>query len=220
VLRDVEKGKVLMFGAAAHVAWSNFPLRPIFLPLMARLTFELAAVEQTMHNLIAGQPIVLHLPDRAQPVGVEVVPPSGETLRLKTESVEGQPGQTFRYGNTHEIGIYLLRLLDTVRSTPMAYSVNCDPDEADPAKISREELQGRLGPSPLVFAENPDDLSDTFALLREGKSLWTPLLAVVLIFLVFETFVSNRLSPKPQEQSAQKLPPGMRRLAKKAGSPT
>ena len=183
VLRNVEKGKVLMFGATAHVNWSNFPLRPIFLPLMARLTFELAEVEQTFHNLIAGQPLVLQLPDQPQPVGVEVVPPGGETLRLKTEGVEGQVGQTFRYANTHEIGIYLLRLLNTVRSTPMAYSVNSDPDEADPAKMSREELQERLGQTPLVFAENPDDLSSTFALLREGKSLWGLFLTAVLIVL-------------------------------------
>ena len=150
VLRNVEKGKVLMFGATAHVNWSNFPLRPIFLPLMARLTFELAEVEQTFHNLIAGQPLVLQLPDQPLPVGVEVVPPSGETLRLKTEGVEGQVGQTFRYANTHEIGIYLLRLLNTVRSTPMAYAVNCDPDEADPAKMSREDLQAASGPNAAV----------------------------------------------------------------------
>ena len=37
-----------MFGARRHVNWSNLPLRPIFLPLMARLTFELAEVEQTL----------------------------------------------------------------------------------------------------------------------------------------------------------------------------
>ena len=55
---------------------------------------------------------------------------------------------------------------------PIAYAVNFDPDEADPTKIERQELRGLLGGAPLVFAENPDDLSGTFALLREGKSLW------------------------------------------------
>jgi hypothetical protein len=194
VMRNVEKGKTLMFGASVHVNWSNFPLRPIFLPLIARLTFALAEAEQTFHNLIAGQPLLLQLADQPTPVGVELVPPGGETMRLKTEGVEGQVGQTFRYANTHEIGIYRLRLLNTVRSTPMAYSVNFDPDEAESASIEQTALQERLQPSPLVFAENPDDLSSTFALLREGKSLWGTLLSLVLIALVFETSVSNRLS--------------------------
>lgn len=215
VLRQVEKGRVLMFGATAHVNWSNLPLRPIFLPLLARLTFDLAEVEQRLYSAIAGQPLVLPLPDQSQPVGVELVPPSGETLRLKSEPAEDKIGQTFRYPSTFDIGIYLLRILNAVRSPQIAYSVNCDPDEADPATLGRQELQERLGETPLVFAENPEDLSSTFALLREGKSLWSAFLMAVLVALVLETFVSNRLSPKQDDQAAQQPPPGMRRLAKK-----
>ena len=215
VEKKAAKGKVLMLGTSAHVSWSNLPLRPIFLPLVSRLTFDLAEVEQTWRTAIAGQPLVLQFAEETQPLGVEVIPPSGETLRLKTEGKKGEPGQTFRYADTHDIGIYLLRLLDAARSTQIAYCVNSDPDEAEPAKLDRKELQSRVGDAPLVFAENPDDLSSTFALLREGKSLWGAFLVAVLVGLVFETFVSNRLSPKQDEQAAHQPPPGMRRLAQK-----
>ena len=183
--------------------------------LRTRLTFELAEVKHSFHNAIAGQPLLLQLPAATQPVGIEVVPPDGETLRLKSEGAEGHLGQTFRYADTHAIGVYLLRVLGTTRPEQTSYAVNVDPDEADPAKVGRQELQERFGHTPLVFAENPDDLSSTFAWLREGKSLWTPFLAVVLMGLVFETFLSNRLSPKQEETTAQQPPPGMRRLAKK-----
>ena len=216
-LRNVERGKVLLLGVSAHVNWSNLPLRPIFLPLITRLTFELAEVKHSAHNAMAGQPLLLPFPDATAPVGVELVPPSGETLRLKSEGTEGKVGQTFRYADTHAIGIYLLRALGTTRPEQISYAVNADSDEADPQKIERKELQERFGLLPLVFAENPDDLSATFALLREGKSLWGVVLALVLVGLVFETFLSNRLSPKPEDQTAQQPPPGMRRLAKKAG---
>jgi hypothetical protein len=37
------------------------------------------------------------------------------------------------------------------------------------------------------------------------------------LVLVFETFLSNRLSPKQEAETAQQPPPGMWRLAKKAG---
>jgi hypothetical protein len=63
---------------------------------------------------------------------------------------------------------------------------------ASPEKIERQELQELLG-GPILFAENPDDLSDTFTGLREGKSLLGLFLAVVLVCLVFETLISNRL---------------------------
>lgn len=159
MLRNVEKGRVLMYGSTVHVSWSNLPLRPIFLPLMARLTFELAEVERKYHNLIAGQPLLLQLPNETTPIGIEIIPPGGETLRLKTEGVEGKPGQTFRYANTHDVGIYLLRRLDTVRTATTAYAVNFDPDEADGVKMEHEPLQQRLAPMPVMFADNPDDRS-------------------------------------------------------------
>jgi len=129
----------------------------------------------------------------------------------------GNASPTFRYENTHEIGVYLLRQLDTEGSPPTAFSVNFDQDEAEPAKIERPELQELLGGGPLVFAENPDDLSDTFTGLREGKSLWGLFLAAGLVCLVFETLISNRLSPKTDEPPTRRPPPGMRRLAEKTG---
>jgi len=199
VERSVGQGKVLMWGSGVHVAWSNVPLRKIFMPLFAQLTFHLAGAEQARHEAFAGTPLMLHFDQQSHPLGVEVLPPSGETLRLNTKDAPDGKGQIFRYADTHEIGVYVLRLLEATRPTQIAYAVNVDPAEADPAKIEPAELQQRLGRTPLVLADNPDDLSATFLLLREGKSLWSLFLAAVLIGLVFETFLSNRLSPKQQE---------------------
>ena len=114
-----------MLGISAHVNWSNLPLRPIFLPLVTRLTFELAEVRHGFHNVIAGQPLVLAFPEATRPVGIELVLPSGETLRLKSDGTEGKAGQTFRYADTHAIGVYLLRALGTTRSEQNSYAVNC-----------------------------------------------------------------------------------------------
>ncbi len=222
-MRKVEEGRVLMLGTGVHVDWTNLPLRPIFLPLMARLTFELSGIEQARHTALAGAPLVLKFENASQPMGVEVLTPLEETMRLMTTSMEetevksphssplptnlsaegGVPGegrigkgQIFRYADTYEIGIYLLRPLDAARAAAIAYAVNLDPEEEDPANIEREELHRMFGTTPLFFADNPDDLSSTFAWLREGKSLWGLFLAGVLAALVFETLVSNLLSPK------------------------
>ncbi len=213
--RSVERGTVTFLGTSAHVGWTNLPLRPIFLPLLTRMTFELAGAEQARYRALAGSPLTLPLEDEARSVTVEVRPPSGATLRLKSKAVEGQPGQKFTFADTHDVGIYSFRLLDSARPTQLAYSVNVDPDEADPTTISPEQLQQRLPGSELVFAQDPDDLSSTFRQLREGQSLWGLFLGAVLLMLVFETFVSNRLSPKLDEDELKDVAPGMRRLAKK-----
>ncbi|HUT93435.1 MAG TPA: BatA and WFA domain-containing protein [Thermoguttaceae bacterium] len=216
VQRRVEQGTVTMLGTSAHRGWTNLPVRPIFLPLIARLTFDLAGVEQARHQALAGVPIVIPFHEEIRPRGVEVLSPSGATIRLSLEK-DGEAGgpQEFRYADTHDVGIYVLRLLEAVRPTQYAYSVNLDPDETSPAKIARENLEERFGGTPLVFAEDPDDLSATFDWLREGTSLWEVFLSAVLIALVFETFISNQLSPKQDDDSLKHVAPGMRRLAKK-----
>jgi hypothetical protein len=196
VEKKSEAGSVFFLGTSVHVNWTNLPLRPIFLPLVTRLVFELAGAEKTHRSILAGQPIEMHFAKTAEPLGVEVVPPSGEIVRLKTQAAKDKTAQEFRYAETYDTGIYLLRLLDAAKSTPFAYAVNVDPAESDPAKLGREGLEKLYAPTPLIFAENPEDLSGTFKTLREGKSLWGVFLIAVLIALVFETFLSNWLGPK------------------------
>ena len=197
VERSVEKGRVLMLGASMQRNWSNLPLRPIFLPFVTQLTFNLAESQPIRTSVIAGQPLVLPLSQASRPTSIEVIRPGGERLRLI-----GSPACDFRYTDTHEIGIYTLRQLDAAPSRETAYSVNFDPDEADPATIGQKELREQLGGVTLIFADNPENLSATFTLLREGKSLSQTFLAAVLIALVFETFLSNRFSRKQEEGCA------------------
>ena len=207
VQRNVGRGKTLLLGVGAHTRWSNLPLRPIFLPLLLRLTLNFAGVEAAPSQVLAGAPLTLSLDNQPLPVGVEVIRPGGETIRLKSESREGGRGQEFRYPDTYDIGIYRVRTLDPAHPRETAFAVNFDPQEADPTTLDRQELQERFGSAPLVFAENPDDLSSTFATLREGRSLWSPLLIATLVALVLETFVSNQLgAPKRERQDEHPVP--------------
>ncbi len=212
--RNVQRGRVLFLATSVHVGWTNLPLRPLFLPLWAQLTFELAGVEQAKHRVIAGAPLALPFAEQTEPLSVEVLTPGGATIRRETEALEGG-GQVFRFPETHEIGIYRLRPLKGTGKDEVAFSVNIDPDEARLETIDPETLKGRLGPDPVLFAENPDDLASTFAELREGKSLWSLFLGCVLACLVFETLISNQMSPKEEEDVPRDVPPGMRRLARK-----
>ncbi len=216
--RRVEDGTVTMLGTSAHVGWTNLPVRTVFLPLLVQLAFDLAGAEQVRHQALAGSPIVVPFEDEIRPRAVEILPPSGATIRLRLDDDGPAGSPSFRYADTHDVGIYTLRLLEAVRPTQLVYSVNVDPDEADPTTIARGELEQRFGRTPLVFADDPEDLSSTFDYLREGESLWELFLAAVLIGLVFETFVSNWFSPKQEQDELRHVAPGMRRLARKGRS--
>lgn len=195
------RGTILFWGSSAHLGWTNFPLRPIFLPLIARLTFELAGLEQRRNQLLAAQPIVVPFDDQIPPRVAEIIPPGGSVIRKQLMPDGQAPLREFRYGETHQPGFYLLRLLEGVTPQQLAFAVNFHPDEVRPEKIERRELEELLKPSPIVWADDPEDLSSAFRYLREGTSLWEFFLLAVLMGLVCETFVSNFFTPK-QDRAA------------------
>ena len=216
--RKIGRGSVTMLGTSAHVGWTNLPLKTIFLPLLVRMTFELAGTEQAQRTALAGSPLVLPFDDEKNPLSVAVVPPSGTLYELKTKSEPGHRGQVLRYNDTYDVGFYTMRPLVGTGAKQVAFAVNVDPEEANPAKADPEDLKERFAPTDVVFADNPEDLSNTFKLLHEGTNLWDYFLWAVLVVLVFETFVSNWLSPKPADEQLQAVPPGMRRLARNGHS--
>jgi hypothetical protein len=192
--RPVGSGSVLLLGTGVHVDWTNLPVKPLFLPLVTRLTVHLAGAQAERTLALAGAPVTIPLgtgtrAGQGQAVEVEVVRPSGEVRRVR---VPEPAAGSFRYTDTHEPGVYLVRPVDGNPPKPLAFAVNIDPAEADPATIPRAELQARFGPRPLLFCADPAELADTIRRLREGTSLSEWFLTAVLIGLVFEVFLANR----------------------------
>jgi Aerotolerance regulator N-terminal/von Willebrand factor type A domain len=196
VERSIGSGSVLLLGTGVQVDWTNLPLKPLFLPLLARLTFSLAGIEADRSLVQAGSPLVVPLSpaaapkdnEKAKPAEFEVQLPSSETVRVR---VADPQARSFRYSATHEPGIYVVRQLDTLRARPFAFAVNGDPEESDSAQLAREELTSRFGSELMVYCERPEDLPETIRRLREGISLWEPFLWAVLLALLVEAYLAN-----------------------------
>jgi len=199
----VGSGSVLVLGTSMTADWSNLPLKPLFLPLVARLTFHLAGAQADRPPLLAGSPAVIPLgsgPARASEV--EVIRPSGETIRLRGHDTDGP---TLNYADTHDVGVYLFRLGRSLSSRiqqQVAVAVNVDPGESDPATLSQKELQSRFGPHPLVYCETPADLRGAIHQLREGTNLSEGFLAAVLVVLVLEAFLANGSAARRAEATS------------------
>ncbi len=182
--RPVGAGSVLLLGTGLHVSWTNLPVRPLFLPLMARLTFHLAGVQAEKARCLAGAPMTV-------PIGkgtseVEIVRPTGEVVRVRREKEEDP---TIRYDETHDAGIYVARPLGPT-SRAFAFAVNGDPDESSPEVLPAESLREKLGVGPLVVCR-PAEVAETIKHLREGTTLAPWVLACVLALIVVETYLAN-----------------------------
>jgi hypothetical protein len=192
--RTVGSGSVLLLGTGLHVEWTNLPLKPIFLPLLARLTFHLAGMQADRSGVLVGAPLVVPLGNQETPADMDIVRPSGEVLRVRPEDAGAH---SIRYADTHEVGIYLVRVGEAQEQKQYVFAVNCDPEESDSAELTSEEVKARFGQRPLLICDKPEEVAGTIHRLREGKSLWEAFLWAVLAGLVVEAFLANRFGIKP-----------------------
>jgi hypothetical protein len=195
VERTIGAGSVLMLATGIQADWTNLPLKPLFLPLVARLTFQLAGAEAQQAQVLAGSPWTLP-PARGgrksalARFDVEVERPSGETIRLRSAAKDEEE---FRYTDTHDAGVYLVKLFNQTPPKRLAFAVNPDPAECDPATVDRSELLRQFGTQPVVICDEPEELARAIRRMREGTGLWEGILAAVLVALVMEAFLANRL---------------------------
>ena len=216
VERKIGSGSSVLLGTSVHVDWSNLPLRPLFLPLFARLTYYLAGAEAAASQLVAGTPLQIPLAGAA-PHTVEVVNPAGETTRQDVEDSQGQP---FRFADTHEAGVYAVCVSSPNRRRQMAFAMNMDPQEPSPEIMPAESLRQRLENTSLVFCSDLAELAATMRRLREGEGLLDLFLLAVLVALVAEAFVANRrVTERPSEALRSAGATGRRPEARQPGPP-
>ncbi len=189
--KNIGSGKVFLFTSSMHVQWTNLPLRPLFLPLVARWVFYLAGTSVSRPALVAGTPWVLPTMP-GEDVSVEIVCPGGEIVR-RNRTADDKNQQPIRFAETHQVGVYVVRIRRGNQTLPAAFAVNPDPDEAAPARLRQSALEAKLGASTtLIFCTDPATIAKVIERLRQGQSLWEFFLLVVLLTLVAEAFLANR----------------------------
>ncbi|MFO0910116.1 MAG: BatA and WFA domain-containing protein [Isosphaeraceae bacterium] len=194
VSRSVGAGQVVWLGTELGLDGTNLPLRPIFLPLVTRLTMQLAKVGQEQADHTVGSPLVVPLPPQ-HPRGltIEITRPSGERIR---SSLDDAAATTYRYPDTEEPGVYRASVSGAEPLRVLGFAVNGDPTELDGSTFTPAELERGLGGRRLVWCDSPADLPAVIRQLREGVPLRGPFLIAVLVALVAETFLANRRASK------------------------
>ncbi len=217
--RPVGSGSVLFLGTSVHVAWSNLPLRPLFLPLLARLTFYLADANAAQGQLSAGNPIPI-IDHNSDPGAVEpddgqrsheLTLPDGNIVRLDAESDR----QRSSFADTHEIGIYRLRSLRQGDPRERAFAVNLDPHEVPAAISAADRITPLVGEDRLLVCRDVNEIESTIRRLREGRSLMELFLIAVLIVLIAEAYLANRRVEQEQPDELREVrssAPNYRRL--------
>ncbi|MGA9117368.1 MAG: BatA domain-containing protein [Bacteroidota bacterium] len=212
VEEPVGGGRVFLFAAAAHTAWSDFPLRGLFVPLLHRSVLYLSNQARSPASLTAGDvpELVLRLPRRDPGEYFLFRSPSGVEERA-VPRVNPQTGMAaFTPGPALETGVYELRRGSgdnpgTPEETLAAVAVNLDPAESDLRRATAPEMEAfwkaaGIPPQRVVREARPERLPRTVSESRFGVELWKHFVILALLAAVLEMAVAG-------ERRAASMPP-------------
>ncbi|HET7550475.1 MAG TPA: BatA and WFA domain-containing protein [Gemmatimonadaceae bacterium] len=180
--RRVGRGRVLVLTSALDGVWSDFPLQPLFLPVLREAATYAAGYSETRPWAVVGD--VTTIAGSSTPA--VVVAPSGTRLHLGT-SGESAPLQLA------EQGFYEIRPDRGTSDSARVVAVNVNLAESDLAPFDTALFAAAVAPRATATGSRHPDETVTPAELERRQRTWWFLLLAALLVLGAETVLSNRL---------------------------
>jgi hypothetical protein len=210
--KEFGKGRVMLFASTCDRDWTNFPVRPAYLPWVYRLVAHLA------QQPIAGQAFyhtgdLVRLPLSAEEgAGQVLVRTPDKTVRHATL---GAADAALVFADTEEAGVYHVYMagkeaaggrfaanLESYESDLTfldEHFAAADPHSADATSTDRIEAGFREllgGDAAVAYVSEPRLLDDVSRTARRGVKLWDWLLWTALGIGLFEPWLANRISSR------------------------
>ncbi|MBQ39738.1 MAG: hypothetical protein CME04_25410 [Gemmatimonadaceae bacterium] len=178
-------GHVLLWSTPFDLAWSDLPLRGLFVPMMQRLARYLAQPTVQRTAYIVGDRAWRRVHGAGIEASIGAESPSGRRLVVQAEELGDE--RLWRVPELDEAGIWQLRQGEDVVD---AFAVNVDLAEADLTRISPTEIRQRLGDQVQILEEE-ESMQDAVAAVRFGRELWRELLVLAGLLLMLELWVAR-----------------------------
>jgi hypothetical protein len=186
------RGRVMLFASTCDRDWTDFPLRPAFVPWLYRVVSYLA------QERLAGVPI--YATGAAVPVPfsageglpqVTVRKPDGNLGRAE---LTGDAAAPLQFADTAEPGVYTMSERGR-EATPALFVTNLDGDESQFEPLAEAELRELLGAGRQVtYVADPSRVGEASLSARRGVRFWDVFLVLALGIALFEPWLANRIS--------------------------
>ena len=183
------EGRVLQLATALDADWSNLPMRPIYLPLLQRLTTYLASTVFPPRNLAVGRTLTAFLPPGDAGKRATLLPPDGVPVELSITK-KGSRG-VVEFTRTASPGLYVLT---PPGGKPIHYVVNASRRESDLQKLSPKEIDDFARAHGVRVVRSEADYQQEEHTRRYGHELWKPLLWVLLAFCFLELLLQQHMA--------------------------
>jgi len=211
--RKIGRGSVFLFNTnVSDLSWSNFALKPIFLPILHQTVIYAISEKENRTdaiNLEVGTPFLGFYYDYpSNPVFIKNVSqddnsPSNKLpapTRLKSGagsqvSVVGNNG-IVKYDSTHSPGIYQIEIQGKERIKRDFFAVNIDTSESNLVAQDIDKALSKFNTKANAIETSSyadhGKLKRTLNSYRMGKEIWSELLIVAIALMFVEICLANR----------------------------
>ena len=187
--RRVGDGVVLQMATSCDADWSDFPVRPLYVPLMQQIITTMASGISPPRNIATGDPAVALLPGAEQSTTLSVVTPDGARRTLNT-ATQGKL-QLARFEETQRPGVYAM-------STPAAETIHfvaeTSRSESDLSILAEPEMVQLSKSLASTLIKSPAEYLEQDRLRRHGQEIWKFVLAAFLAFMFLELVLQQRFA--------------------------
>ncbi|MEC8942979.1 MAG: hypothetical protein VYC95_09615, partial [Verrucomicrobiota bacterium] len=186
------QGKVFVFTSTADLEWTDFAIRPAFVPFVNRLLGGIVQNRESNLNIEAGETL-RHRLDAAlvgkEATVYEVGDP--EALGRLTRLSDAEGSSVLEYGETDRGGAYQATI--DGQPGPVLFAAYPSVRESSVSLLGEEQL-GRIGESAMVLRWGTGSSAADFGADRKGSELWWPLLLVVIALAAIEIIFAQWFS--------------------------
>lgn len=182
------EGKIFLLNSAPVLNWTNLPLKSVFVPLINKSVFYLAAKDRGQQKYFAGEPIQLNQ-GKAVSSMIKIVKPENTEELLTVE----EAGNNFiHFNNTQAAGNYKFladeKIIEIV-------SINTDPKESVTEYITAGDFEDYLNDinfkGSFLTVEKSEDPAQVVLQARFGSELWKYFLFFALLLALIEMAVAR-----------------------------
>jgi hypothetical protein len=196
VERKIGSGYVLLCAFPATTAWSNFPTQHSFIIFMIRAINMLTLGSQPPKNLMVTEPIRCIVPLADTNTKVKITPPGVSAVKDAQPQPTNDGRASFDFKETQRAGFYDI-LLERTPKLELVYALNPNTSvESDLRTTTSENLKLDYPEFDFNFVGKSEDFDNKLVGERRGTEIWPWLLALVFIWLAFESVLANRWAPR------------------------
>jgi len=198
VERKLGRGSVVLFASSADKDWTDFPLRPAYLPVVRRATQHVTLGRRPRRTIAVHERILdlMGLPAGKQ---VTVRNPRAGVREVTSELAPTKDFAQVEFAGTDFAGFYEL-LSDGGRAS--YFAANTPRKESALDAFTEAGLRARYPNLDFRWIERQDDMRRAIEKERIGREIWSLFFFLVVACLLAESILAARWAPKESTSPA------------------